>query len=182
MVPATNFMEIAERTFVRRNVVSEPLPVAPRSSMPSRIDVLKRPTILIFEESREMQEHYKRFLSTEYNLLMVETARYGVQMLQSLPVDVILFNVEQDRETEAVGMLRVFRRIAAGAVIPVVALTGFCGVEERAMLSKAGFDAYLARPFTLRKLREVIAKCMAKRTVSILNRTDLSLFSITAGL
>ncbi len=182
MVPATRLMEIVERPYVRRNVVSDTRPVSPRFSMPSRVEALKRPTILIFEENREMQEHYKRFLSAEYNLLMVETARYGIQMLQSLPVDLILFNVEEAREAEAVGLLRVFRRLAAGAMIPVVALTGYSNSDARAMLSKAGFDAYLARPFTLRKLRVVISKCLAKRTVSILNSTDLSLFSIRAGL
>ncbi len=128
-----------------------------------------------------MQEHYKQFLKSEYNLLMVETARFGIQMLQSLPVDLILYTIELDREVEAVGLLKVFRRLASGAAIPVVALTGYSGSSERAMLSKAGFDAYLARPFTLRKLREVISQSLAKRTISIINRVDLSSLTISAG-
>jgi response regulator RpfG family c-di-GMP phosphodiesterase len=124
-----------------------------------------------------MQEHYKRFLKSDYNLLMVESARYGLQMLNSLPVDMILYNVEQDREIEAVAMLHVFRRATEGADISIIAMTGYSVSPERALLKKAGFDAYLSRPFTLRKLRETIAMCMARRTVSILNKIDLSVFA-----
>lgn len=149
----------------------------PRISAKERRSVLNRPTVMIFEENQEMREHYQQFLKSDYNLLMVETARYGVKMLQSLPVDVILLNVEVKKEMQAVGMLKIFRRMAAGAAIPVIAMTGYSGTEERALLHSADFDAYLSRPFTLRQLRDVISRCMARRTVSILNEVDLSAFA-----
>ncbi len=171
-------MEIVERVSPNRYINTDQLTLSPQYSRPTRIDALKRPTILIFEESREMQEHYKQFLKSDYNLLMVETAKYGIQMLQALPVDLILFNVEQDQETEAISMLKIFRQIAAGASIPVIAMTGYSGSFERSLLRKARFDAYLSRPFTLRKLQEIITKCIAKRTVSIINGIDLSLFQV----
>ncbi len=174
-------MEIVERVPRKRFLHTDELNFAPRKSTPTRLDAFKRPTILIFEESREMQEHYKLFLKSDYNLLMVETARYGIQMLKSLPVDLIMYNVEQDREAEALGMLKVFRRIAKGAKIPVIAMTGYSVSEERNLLKKACFDAYLSRPFTLRKLRETIALCRAKKTVSILNQVDLSIFAGQTG-
>ena len=167
-------MEIVERALPQRFLKGT---LTPRKSKPARPDVLKRPTILIFEESREMQEHYKLFLKSDYNLLMVESARYGLQMLRSLPVDVILYNVEQDREIEAVAMLHVFRRATEGTEIPVIAMTGYSVSQERALLKKAGFDAFLSRPFTLRKLRETITMCMARQTVSILNSIDLKVFA-----
>ncbi len=175
-------MDLVKRVSTTRLQKTDDASQFPQLSTPSRVEAFKRSTILIFEESREMQEHYKQFLKPDYNLLMVETPRYGVRMLQALPVDLILFNVEQNYEIDAVGMLNVFRKIAAGASIPVVAMTGYSGSTERALLRKAQFDAYLERPFTLRQLREIIRRCMAKRTVSILNKVDLSLFSITAGL
>ena len=51
-----------------------------------RVSAFSRPTILIFEANREMQDHYRQFLKKDFNLLMVEEARYGLKMLQSLPV------------------------------------------------------------------------------------------------
>ena len=161
-----------------RTFKSEEFDLTPQYSMPERIAAFKRPTILIFEESREMQEHYKQFLKSDYNLLMVETAAYGIKMLQSLPVDLILFNVEQDREVEAIGMLKVFRKMASGASIPVIAMTGYSGSQERAMLYDARFDAYLPRPFTLQQLRTVISRCLAKRTISVLHGFDLSALGV----
>lgn len=175
-------MEIVERVSPKRLYNTVNLTRAPHRKTPTRVEAFKRPTILIFEENLEMQEHYKQFLNSDYNLLMVETARFGIQMLQSLPVDLILYNIELDREIEAVGLLKVFRRLASGAAIPVIALTGYSGSSERALLSKADFDAYLARPFTLRKLREVISQSLAKRTISILNRVDLSTLTVGAGV
>ncbi len=175
-------MGIVERVLPERLFQTDDLTLSsPRRSKPTRLDSFHRPTILIFEESREMQEHYKQFLNADYNLLMVETAKYGIKMLKSLPVDVILYNVEQDREAEPMGMLKVFRRIAKGANIPVVAMTGYSVSRERALLKKARFDAYLARPFTLRTLRETIAQCMARRTISILNQVDLNFFASQTG-
>lgn len=168
-------MEIVERVPSSRLPQAADILPSPHFFPLSRINALKKPTILIFEESREMQEHYSQFLQADYNLLMVETARYGIQMLQSTQVDLILFNVESNREEEAVDMLRMFRRLAAGALIPVVAMTGYCGSCERELLSNARFDAYVSRPFTLRKLQEVIRRCMARRTISIMNNVNLDL-------
>ena len=171
-------MEIVERVLPNRLFNAEDLTLSPQYTTPTRVEAFKRPTILIFEESREMQEHYKRFLKSDYNLLMVESARYGIKMLQALPVDLILYNVELDRETEAIGLLKVFRRLASGASRPVVAMTGYSASPELASLRKARFDAYLSKPFTLRTLQEVIIKCIAKRTASIINGIDLSLFRV----
>ena len=167
-------MEIIERKSYSRLFDTDELTAPPHYSIPSCISAFNRPTILIFEESLEMQDHYNQFLKSNFNLLMVESARYGIQMLQSLPVDLILLNVEQDHEKEAIGMLKLFRRIASGALIPVIAMTGYSGSEETAMLHKAHFDAYVQRPFTLRRLKGELNRCIAKRTISILNRVDLS--------
>ncbi len=176
MAPASQrFMEIVDRVPSTRLPQAADILPSPGFFPLSRIKALKKPTILIFEESREMQEHYSQFLRADYNLLMVETARYGIQMLQSTQIDLILFNIELKREVEAVDMLRVFRRLAAGALIPVVAMTGYSGSCERELLSNAKFDAYVSRPFTLRKLQEVINRCMARRTVSIMNTVNLDL-------
>ena len=171
-------MELVKRVSSNRLFNNTDVPLSPQYRTPTRVEAFKRPTILIFEESREMQEHYKQFLKSDYNLLMVETARYGIKMLQALPVDLILYNIELDREIEAIRLLKVFRRLASGASIPVIALTGYSSSPEIALLRKARFDAYLARPFTLRKLQEVITKCMAQRTASIINGIDLSLFRV----
>ena len=122
-----------------------------------------------------MQDHYSQFLKMDYNLLMVESAQSGIKMLQSTQVDLILLNIELNREAQAVDMLGVFRRLAAGALIPVAALTGYSGSDERALLNNAHFDAYVARPFTLQNLREVIRRCIARRTVSIMNNVNLDM-------
>lgn len=143
------------------------------NSIPTRIDRYKRATILIFEDSIEMQEHYRLFLEDDYNLLMVDSVARGLYWLQRLTIDVVLLNVEVNREAEAVRLLNILRRLAAGASIPVIATTGYSGSRERELLSRARFDAYVARPFTLRKLRDVISKAIAKRTISILNGIDL---------
>ncbi len=168
-------MEIVKRVPSSRLPQAADILPSPNFAPLSRVKALKKPTILIFEENREMQEHYGQFLKADYNLLMVETARYGIKMLQSTQIDLILFNIESNREMEAVDMLGVFRRLAAGALIPVVAMTGYCGSCERELLNNAKFDAYVSRPFTLRKLQEVISRCIARRTISIMNNVDLDM-------
>jgi CheY-like chemotaxis protein len=46
----------------------------------------------------------------------------------------------------------------AAARIPIVALTGFVGPDQRARMLDYGFDAFIAKPFAPEALAEVVAK------------------------
>jgi CheY-like chemotaxis protein len=56
--------------------------------------------------------------------------------------------------------------------VPVVAMTGYVGIDDRARCIDAGFDDCLIKPFSSREFRLMVDKWVGKPQGRILNMVD----------
>jgi DNA-binding NtrC family response regulator len=127
--------------------------------------------VLIVEACPEMQEHFERFLAGDVDLVMVRDMQTAVRIIKNRQFDLVLYDIETERECEAVIFLNQLRSLGAYASMPVVAILGYLLPDGKEMLQQASFDARLPKPFTLRRLREVVRRCIVRRTIMALNRS-----------
>ena len=149
-----------------KTVLPPTLPALPIRRKPF---VVSKPALLIVEENEEMREHFKHFLQEEYWVTIRANAVEAIKEVSKSSFDLIVYNVEYGKEAEAVAALNRIRRIPSCKELPIIALTGYMLPLGKSVLKRAQFSDKLARPFTLKQLRETIRRNIAKRVVALLN-------------
>ena len=90
---------------------------------------------------------------------MVANVSEALESARACWFDLILCDIEHDKEAEAVSMLVQLRNFSRNRDVPAVALTGYILSEAKAVLKQGGFDTSLAKPFTLPRLRSTVRRC-----------------------
>ena len=127
-----------------------------------------KPKVLIVESCREMQAHFERFLESEYVVCMVGSINEALPRIASEAFEMIIYDIECEKESDAVAFLQHVRSNKALASVPVIAITGYSLPEGKAIMQRARFNAYLSKPFTLRQMKEILCRCMVRRRVMAL--------------
>ena len=85
-----------------------------------------------------------------------------VSLASSLP-DLIVLDVSLPG-TDGITLLGQLRADLRTRAIPIVATTALAMTTDRERILRAGFDAYLAKPFSPRVLRQVVGDLLKGRT------------------
>lgn len=87
-----------------------------------------------------------------------------VSLARGLP-DLIVLDITL-RGTDGVALLRQLRADRRTRAIPIVATTALAMKRDRERILHAGFDAYLAKPFSPRVLRQVVGELLQRRATA----------------
>ncbi|PTX90703.1 response regulator [Opitutus sp. ER46] len=87
----------------------------------------------------------------------------AIDMLSLMLVDVIVAAVDAPA-VESARLLQQARALPGYADVPVVLLTCRCDPAAEAAARQAGVAAWLERPVTRERLRDVVARCLAPAT------------------
>jgi DNA-binding NtrC family response regulator len=115
--------------------------------------------ILVVDDEPEVRSVLADGLSAVgYAVLQAQSALEALVVIGESPPDVILLDITMG-EVDGVQALRGFRALAPH--VPIIMLTGNADVEvARATLRLGAFD-YIAKPYDLEHLREVVAAAVA---------------------
>ena len=94
----------------------------------------------------------------------VDACRSALEMVEAVEFGLVIVNVEQAREWATC------RRLAAASGCPVVVATRFLAADRRYRnrAFRAGVAAYMCRPFSRRRLRELLTRVGAgERSVEL---------------
>ena len=139
-----------------------------------------RTRVLIVEENVEMREHFEHFLGDEFDLLIVATPEEAVITACSVPIQIIIQDIEYEKEFESVLLTRQLKKLDYCSNAYFISVTGYVLPEGKSILKRATYDYHLAKPFTLQQLRELLRRCVAKQTISILNNIKVE-FDLPIG-
>ena len=131
--------------------------------------------VLIIEESSEMRDHFKQFLSTEFELIVVATPAEAVSVASLFSIQIVIQDIEHEREFDAVLLSKQLRQLNNCKDAYFVSITGYVLPEGKSILKRASYNYHLTKPFTLRRLRELLRLCVAKQTLAILNGINIEL-------
>jgi DNA-binding response OmpR family regulator len=113
-------------------------------------------TIVVLEDHNDARRYLGLFLGQlGANVLVARDAAEGLQAIKNNHPNLVLSDITG---VDGFGLLREIRALGsnAGGSVPVIAMTALVAQADRARILKAGFQAYLPKPFTPNRLVERI--------------------------
>jgi two-component system cell cycle response regulator DivK len=114
--------------------------------------------VLIVEDNDKNMKLARDVLQAKgYATLEAFTGEEGVRLARERRPDLVLMDIQLPgiNGIEALGLLRAD---PATASIPVLALTASVTPTDRSQITRAGFDAFLAKPIVLREFLETVRR------------------------
>ncbi len=133
------------------------VPPAPVPATP-RHDVRTRPRILIVED-----DHLNRMLMTElfeghgYGTLQAENGEEAIIMARSKSPDLIVMDIQLPK-LSGLDAIRQLKSDSDLTDIPVIAVSAMLRTEAEGMIRSAGFDEFLAKPFTVQSMLLMVSR------------------------
>lgn len=115
--------------------------------------------VLIVEDDPSAQELMQWFLPGAYDVDTVATATAANDIVARRSYDLILMDIDLDGSESGVDVLNGLPD-EVKASTTVVAVTAYAMPGDRERLLKAGFDGYLAKPFTRHHFLDTLAKVL----------------------
>lgn len=121
--------------------------------------------ILIVEDNEKNMKLARDLLSVKgYRVLSSDSAEEGVRMAKEHLPDAVLMDVQLPGMDGFAG-LRALRDDPTTKHLMVAAFTASVMKEDIARIEKEGFDAYIAKPISVREFPGMVAELCAKKRV-----------------
>src|SRR5262245_5698308 len=116
--------------------------------------------ILVVEDNEKNRKLVRDLLSVKgYQLLEVETGEDGVRVARERHPALILMDIQLPG-INGIEALRQLRAQPSTAAIPVVAVTASAMTQDRQKIMAAGFDAYQAKPISVRPFLALVREVL----------------------
>lgn len=121
------------------------------------VTIGKRKSILIAEDSENNYELFEAILKHDYDLIHAWDGVEAVDLFLKKQPDIIIMDITMPRMDgyEATKKIR-----EHSATVPILAVTACAFVSDRERVLQNGFDGYMAKPITSKKLIAEIRKMM----------------------
>jgi CheY-like chemotaxis protein len=115
-------------------------------------------SVIVVEDNDDVRTQVSSFLAEMgAKVAVAKNGREGLDAIRNCLPSLVVSDIKMP-EMDGFQMLREIRTLGseAGGRVPVIAMTAFIMQRERTDILDAGFEAYLAKPFTPNKLVETI--------------------------
>jgi two-component system, sensor histidine kinase and response regulator len=129
----------------------------------------KRPVILVVDDSAPSQMLIKNYLKNEdCQLFFANNGQQGLDFFKRHWVSLVLLDMEMP-VLDGYATARAIRQLPIGAHLPIIAMTGHEGVEEKNKCLDSGCSDYLGKPLRKPKILEAINKnlCQSRELVAV---------------
>ncbi|MCX6286054.1 MAG: response regulator [Bacteroidetes bacterium] len=116
----------------------------------------KLPNVLIVEDnmvnSNLLQHHIRKYC----HIFFSQTGNAAIEVAKREKIDAIFMDINLGQGIDGTQAMLEIRKQIGNENIPVVAVTGFAGREDRHKFLKAGFDEFIAKPFERQEVISII--------------------------
>jgi CheY-like chemotaxis protein len=134
--------------------VENKVPIVHKSSLTAE---LKDWVVLIVEDDEVNQRTIKRFLENKFNTIITDSSDVALEILKKEKVDLILMDLSIFGSKNGLELTRELKASKGYSHIPVIAITAHAFEEDKRNALAAGFDDFLAKPFTKQSLLDMIS-------------------------
>jgi two-component system cell cycle response regulator DivK len=118
--------------------------------------------ILVVEDNEKNRRLARYVLEAKgYRILEAESAEAGFEQLSSQPPDLILMDIQLPGMNGVQALTRL-RESDATRHIPVIAFTASVMPQDRNQIMSAGFDAFVAKPISLKEFIATVEATLQK--------------------
>jgi CheY-like chemotaxis protein len=110
-------------------------------------------SVLFVEDDEETQEYMASLLSREYKLRIASTAGSAWEILESMPIDLVLMDLSLQGDEDGISLTRRIRRDERFNRLPIIAVTAHAFPKDRIQSLEAGCNAYFSKPFQIEELK-----------------------------
>lgn len=122
--------------------------------------------ILIIEDNSATLFLLKRILRiTDCNISHFSRAEQALSALSTVQPDLALVDIQLAGRLTGLDFIRTVRE--AGSTLPIIALTAYAMDGERQKCIDAGCNEYVAKPFNVRKLTELLSEYFSKPSANV---------------
>lgn len=120
------------------------------------------PTLLVVEDNPTTSKLFRVALEVEgYRVLEAADGRRALALATLDPPDLVLMDLVLP-DIEGLDLARRFRDLPSGLSLPIVAVSGFRRLLDRAVLEPGAFNEVLLKPVDLEQLRDVVSHFVAQ--------------------
>ena len=109
-------------------------------------------TMLVVEDNADLRTFLEAILKSDYNVLLAENGRKGLEMARKYVPDFILTDVTMP-VMDGITMVHYIKQDANIAHIPIIILSAKASVEDHLKGFEEGIDGYLTKPFSATYLK-----------------------------
>ena len=109
-------------------------------------------TLLVVEDNADLRTFLEAILKNEYNVLLAENGKKGLEMARKFVPDFILTDVTMP-VMDGITMIHYIKQDSNIAHIPIIILSAKASVEDHLKGFEEGIDGYLTKPFSATYLK-----------------------------
>jgi YesN/AraC family two-component response regulator len=118
----------------------------------------ERQTILFVDDERGPRESLRMVLKYDYNILLADRGRSGLEVLERDHVDLLVTGIRMP-EMSGIELFTIVRQKYPD--LPVLILTGYVTFETAVQCMELGAFDYMEKPFNVGELKEVVRHALA---------------------
>lgn len=129
---------------------------------------MKKSTILIVEDTEQVQDYIKTILEANYNLLLAGNGQDALNLLEILAkdqnegVNLIISDIMMPT-MDGFELLKILKATPAYRSIPLIMLTARAELEDRNLALRIGVDDYITKPFLDEELLATISTLLTRK-------------------
>ncbi len=113
----------------------------------------KKKIILIAEDLENDYSLLSSILNNEYTIMRAINGAETIEMVHKMNIDLIII----DRTIPVITSVEVVRKLReTGCDLPIIGLSDFGSEEDKKIALEIGCNAYIAKPFSPKKLKETV--------------------------
>lgn len=124
-----------------------------------------RHSVLVVEDSLEMNKYLCKELGKDYNILSAANGEEAVKIVSEEKVDLIVSDIMMP-VMDGCQLCNHIKKSIEYSHIPVILLTAAVGVETRIETLEVGADGYIEKPFSIDLLKANIANLFKNREIA----------------
>jgi DNA-binding NtrC family response regulator len=122
----------------------------------------ERGTVLVIDDENGVRQSFKMVLKSEYNVLLAETGRKGIEIFKDNAVDLILLDIILP-DLDGIELLEKLKGMDPNIEIIMVSAVKEVPMAVKAM--KLGAYDYITKPFVVEDIKNIVSRALEKHNL-----------------
>jgi len=116
------------------------------------------PRVLIVEDNMVNSNLLMQYIKKYCTLFFSQTGQAAIEVAKREHIDLIFMDINLGKGIDGIEAMREIRKQVENEGLPIIAITGFAGKQDRDWFIQAGFTDFIAKPYERQDVVSIIDK------------------------